>query len=209
MSGSGADLRVMGRTDEAMGLLKQVIAADPRRVNDTLLMGELLMRTGDYTGALGYFRRAEQAKPDTRSEVLLALCYQHLKQFDQANRYLEMAKRRSPDNPEVRAFAGRLFPGDRQLRGSDRRAQSHSQTRGRTCWLSSHMPTSWTASRQSPPGSTPRPPMPCPRIWHCSFRPRRRRWLWAQSIRPTFLDRADHLDPDHYRCTPFGERSRG
>jgi len=107
MSGLAQTYSVMGRTADAMGLLKQVTAADPRRVGDTLLMGELLMRTGDYPGALGYFRRAEQAKPDTRSEVLMALCYQHLKQFDQANRYLEMAKRRSPDNPEVqRSLAG-------------------------------------------------------------------------------------------------------
>jgi tetratricopeptide (TPR) repeat protein len=84
-----------------------VVAADPRRVDDTLLLGELLMRGGDYTGALDYFRRGEQLHPSTRSEVLLALCYQHLKQLDLANRYLEMAKRRSPDNPDVeRSLAG-------------------------------------------------------------------------------------------------------
>ena len=97
----------MGRTAEAVALLRQVVAANPRRVDDSLLLGELLMRSGDYPGALNYFRRAEQMQPATRSEVLLALCYQRLKQFDQANRYLEMAKHRSPDNPEVqRSLAG-------------------------------------------------------------------------------------------------------
>ncbi|HZD45663.1 MAG TPA: tetratricopeptide repeat protein, partial [Acidobacteriaceae bacterium] len=107
MSGLAQTYAVMGRTEEAMNLLKQVIAADPRRVDDSLLLGELTMKSGDYTGALGYFRRAEQMKPDTRSEVLMALSYQHLKQFDQANRYLEMAKRRAPNNPEVeRSLAG-------------------------------------------------------------------------------------------------------
>ena len=107
MSGLAQTYAVVGRTEDAMNLLKQVIAADPRRVDDSLLLGELTMKSGDYTGALGYFRRAEQMKPDTRSEVLMALSYQHLKQFDQANHYLEMAKRRAPNNPEVeRSLAG-------------------------------------------------------------------------------------------------------
>ncbi|MEA2261643.1 MAG: hypothetical protein QOJ51_4468, partial [Acidobacteriaceae bacterium] len=88
MSGLAQTYAVMGRTEDAMNLLKQVIAADPRRIDDSLLLGELTMKSGDYTGALGYFRRAEQMKPDTRSEVLMALSYQRLKQFDLANRYL-------------------------------------------------------------------------------------------------------------------------
>jgi tetratricopeptide (TPR) repeat protein len=107
MSGLAQTYAVMGRTDEALRLLKEVVTADSRRVDDTLLLGELLMRGGDYTGALDYFRRGERLSPSTRSEVLLALCYQHLKQLDLANRYLEMAKRRSPDNPDVeRSLAG-------------------------------------------------------------------------------------------------------
>jgi tetratricopeptide (TPR) repeat protein len=107
VSGLAQTYSVMGKTTEAVTLLKQVVAANPRRVDDSLLLGELLMRSGDHTGALNYFRRAEQIQPGTRSEVLLALCYQRLKQFDQANRYLEMAKHRSPDNPEVqRSLAG-------------------------------------------------------------------------------------------------------
>ena len=107
MSGLAQTYSIIGKTDDAMRLLKQVIAADPRRTDDSLLLGELLMRGGDYTGALDYFRRAEQHQPGTRSEVLLALAYQHLKQFDQANRYLEIAKHRSPDNPDVqRSLAG-------------------------------------------------------------------------------------------------------
>ena len=107
MSGLAQTYSVIGKTDEATRLLKQVIAADPRRTDDALLLGEMTMRSGDYTGALDYFRRAEQVKPGTRSELLMALSYQHLKQFDQANRYLEMAKRHSPNNPEVqRSLAG-------------------------------------------------------------------------------------------------------
>ena len=81
MSGLAQTYSVIGRTDDAMKLLKQVVAANPGRVDDSLLLGELLMRGGDYSGALDYFRRAEQRQPATRSEVLLALAYQHLKQF--------------------------------------------------------------------------------------------------------------------------------
>lgn len=107
MSGLGQTYAVMGRTDDAMKLLKDVTAANPKRIGDLLLMGELLMRSGDYNGALGYFRRAEQMQPGMRSELLMALSYQHLKQLDQANHYLEMAKKRAPNNPEVqRSLAG-------------------------------------------------------------------------------------------------------
>ena len=107
MSGLAQTYAVMGRTDDAMKLLKDVTAANPKRIGDLLLMGELLMRSGDYNGALGYFRRAEQMQPGMRSELLMALSYQHLKQFDQANHYLEMAKKRAPNNPEVqRSLAG-------------------------------------------------------------------------------------------------------
>lgn len=107
MSGLAQTYSVMGRTDDATRLLKQVLAIDPRRTDDAILMGETLMRSGDYPGALSYFHRAEQLKPGTRSEVLMALSYQHLKKFDQANHYLELAKSRAPDNPEVqRSLAG-------------------------------------------------------------------------------------------------------
>lgn len=107
MSGLAQTYNVMGKTDEAERLLKQVLAADSRRTDDGLLLGELLMKGGDYPVALEYFRRAEQAQPSTRAEVLTALAYEHLKQFEQANRYLDLARHRSPDNPEVqRTLAG-------------------------------------------------------------------------------------------------------
>ncbi len=107
MSGLAQTYSVTGRTGEAIKLLRDALAADPRRVDDGLLLGELLLRSGDTNGALDYFRRAEQARPDTRAEVLLAITYQRLGQLDQANRYLSLARHRSPDNPEVqRSLAG-------------------------------------------------------------------------------------------------------
>lgn len=107
LSGLAQTYSVMGRTDEAETLLKQVIAADPKRRDDTLLLGDLHMRSGDYAGALEWLRRAERIQPDARSELLLAISYQHLKQLDMASHYLDLAKKRAPDNPEVqRSLAG-------------------------------------------------------------------------------------------------------
>lgn len=106
-SGLAQTYSVMGRTEEAMRLLKQVVAADPRRRDDLLLLGDLTMRSADYTGALDWLSKAERLRPDARSALLMAICYQHLKQMEQADKYLELAKRRAPDNPEVqRSMAG-------------------------------------------------------------------------------------------------------
>ncbi|MHB1936573.1 MAG: tetratricopeptide repeat protein [Acidobacteriaceae bacterium] len=107
ISGLAQTYSLMGRIDDAEHLLRQAIASNPQRRDDALLLGNLYMRSGDYTGALDWLLRAERMKPDARSELLLAISYEHLKQMDQANRYLEMAKRRAPNNPEVqRSLAG-------------------------------------------------------------------------------------------------------
>ena len=107
LSGLAQTYSLMGRIDDAEHLLQQVIASNPQRRADVLLLGNLYMRSGDYTGALEWLHRAERLKPDARSEVLLAITYEHLKQLDQANHYLELAKRRDPNNPDVqRSLAG-------------------------------------------------------------------------------------------------------
>ena len=101
LSGLAQTYSVMGRSDEAEHLLKQVIASDPRRGADLLLLGDLYMRSGDYTDALDWLGRAERIQPGARSELLMALSYQHLKQMDLASHYLELAKNRAPNNPDV------------------------------------------------------------------------------------------------------------
>lgn len=107
LSGLAQSYRMMGRTDEAVALLKRVLAADPKRIDDELSLGELYIKSGDYNAAIGALSRAEQVQPGTRSELLMAIAYEHMKQLDQANRYLELAKGRAPDNPEVqRSLAG-------------------------------------------------------------------------------------------------------
>jgi tetratricopeptide (TPR) repeat protein len=107
LSGLAQTYSLMGHTEDAERLLKQVIASDPRRSDDALLLGDLYMRSADYANALDSLSRAERIHPGARSELLMALCYQHLKQIDLASQYLELAKRHAPDDPDVqRTMAG-------------------------------------------------------------------------------------------------------
>ena len=107
MSGLAQTYSLMGRNDDAEGLLKQVISSNPDRRNDLLLLGNLYMKSGDYQGALDLLRKAERMQPDARSELLLAISYQHLKNMDMASHYLNLAKQRAPNNPDVqRSLAG-------------------------------------------------------------------------------------------------------
>jgi tetratricopeptide (TPR) repeat protein len=107
ISGLAQTYSVMGRSDDAERLLKQALAADPRRANDALVLGDLYMRALDYTSALDALNHAERVHPDARSELLMGICYEHLKQIDMASRYFELARRHAPDNPEVqRSLAG-------------------------------------------------------------------------------------------------------
>ena len=107
LSGLAQTYSLMGRTEDAEHLLKQVVSSDPKRREDALLLGEIYMRSADYGDAIDWLDRAEHIEPEARSELLMAISYQHMKQIDQADHYLELAKRRDPDNPEVqRAVAG-------------------------------------------------------------------------------------------------------
>lgn len=107
LSGLAQTYSVMHRTEDAVRLLKQVVSSDPRRRDDTLLLGELYMKSADYSDAVDWLGRAERMHPDARSELLMALSYQNLKQMGIANRYLELSKRRDPDNPDLqRTMAG-------------------------------------------------------------------------------------------------------
>lgn len=107
LSGLAQTYSLMGRVEDAERLLKQAIASDSRRSGDALLLGDLYMRSADYTEALDWLSKAERIQPGVRSELLMALCYQHLKQMDLASQYLELAKRHAPDDPDVqRTLAG-------------------------------------------------------------------------------------------------------
>ena len=86
-----------------------MVESNPNRRGDTLLLGEVSMRTGDYAGALSWLNRAERLQPEARSELLLAISYQHMKNMDMASHFLDMAKKRAPNNPEVERSVGGYY----------------------------------------------------------------------------------------------------
>ena len=107
MSGLGQTYAASGRMADAERLLKQVVGIDPNRKNELSLLGDIRLRSGDYEGSLEWLQRAERLEPTAQSELLMAVAYEHLKQMDLASRYLEMAKSRAPNNPDVeRSLAG-------------------------------------------------------------------------------------------------------
>ena len=107
LSGLAQTDNLLGRAGDAERLLKQVLASNPGRREDLLLLGEINVRSKDYTSALDWLNKAERLQPDARSELLLALCYQQLKKMDLASHYFDLAKRRAPNNPDVeRSLAG-------------------------------------------------------------------------------------------------------
>ena len=65
------------------------------------MLGEILLQNGQYEESIRPLARAEQQQPGARAELLIALAYERMKKFDEAKRYLEIAKKRSPNNPEV------------------------------------------------------------------------------------------------------------
>lgn len=107
ISGLAQVYSMMGRSDDAERALKQVMAADPRRRDDALLLGEMYLHAGKYPDAIVWIGNAERLKADARAETLLAMAYQQTKQMDQANHYLELARKHAPDDPNVeRSLAG-------------------------------------------------------------------------------------------------------
>ena len=97
----------MGKTAEAQQLLQRVIAANPRSANDLLLAGELFLDSGNAQKALPMLQRGDALQPSARGELLLAKTYLRLNQPDKAQRMLQRAKNRAPNDPDVlRAVAG-------------------------------------------------------------------------------------------------------
>lgn len=101
MAGLAQTYAAAGRSADAERLLRQVVAAEPRRRNELAMLGDISMREGNYTGALDWLGRAERLQPTAQTELLLAVAYLRLKQLDQANHYLELARSRDPNNPDV------------------------------------------------------------------------------------------------------------
>jgi len=100
LSGEAQTYAKMGRTNEAQGLLKKVLAANPKSATDLQLSGELALNTDPNT-ALDLLKRADAIKPDARTDLLIARAYQKLNQADASKQYLDRAISRAPNDPNV------------------------------------------------------------------------------------------------------------
>ena len=85
LSGLAQVYNLMGRTDEAERILKQVVASSPDRSGDLTMLGEISMRSKDYAGAIDWLGRAEKVHPDARAELTAGRsATSKTKQMDQA-----------------------------------------------------------------------------------------------------------------------------
>lgn len=100
LSGLAQTYAKIGKSDEAEALLQKVLAATPKSTDDLRLAGELFLFK-DPKQSLTYFSRAEAVKPDARTELLVARAYQRLGDQTQARQWLDKARNRAPNNPEV------------------------------------------------------------------------------------------------------------
>ena len=96
LSGLAQVYSLMGRTDDAERLLKQVISSRPERETMHCCSGIFTCdRRTTRAPSIGWTRRNVRSL-DARSELLLALCYQQLKQMDLASHYLDLGRAPRP-----------------------------------------------------------------------------------------------------------------
>jgi tetratricopeptide (TPR) repeat protein len=100
LSGMAQTYAKMGKDAEAQDLLKKVLAANPKSVNDLQLAGELAL-SSDPNTALDLLKRADSLQANARTDLLIARAYQKLNQPDQYKQYLNRAQSRAPNDPSV------------------------------------------------------------------------------------------------------------
>jgi tetratricopeptide (TPR) repeat protein len=101
LSGLAQTYAKMGNTSEAKRILTQLVTADPKRVTDVAILGELYLQGGEIQQALNLLQRAEAQKPSAHSELLMATAYLRLKQPERAKQLLDLARRRDPRNTDI------------------------------------------------------------------------------------------------------------
>lgn len=101
LSGMAQTLGRLGRTDEAKRLLTRVVNANPDRINDMLILGELHIRSGEVQQGINVLQRAAARKPTAHAELLMATAYMKLKQPAKAKELLDRARRRDPKNVQI------------------------------------------------------------------------------------------------------------
>ena len=96
----------MGRKEEAIKILRALSLSISRRTTDVVLLGEICSSQGNMMSLHQFAaRRANEA--GCPLGIVLAITYERMNQPKEAEHYLDLAKHRAPNNPEiVRSLAG-------------------------------------------------------------------------------------------------------
>jgi tetratricopeptide (TPR) repeat protein len=99
-----------GRPDEAIALLRRVIAMAPDHADTRLDLGALLCETGDYDGAIAQFLEARRLVPDVAAyAVALGSAYASQDRLNEAVDALEAAVSRRPTWGQAQMTLGLLL----------------------------------------------------------------------------------------------------
>ncbi|HUS19743.1 MAG TPA: tetratricopeptide repeat protein [Terriglobales bacterium] len=116
LSGMALTYERMGNLEEAKKLLLQVLQANPNRVPDLMVAGELFLRSGNSDQGLSFLQRAESIKPSAHAEVMMAMAYLKLKQPARAKQLLDQAKARDPKNTDIFRAVANFYREGRQYK---------------------------------------------------------------------------------------------
>ncbi len=91
-----------GQVDEAIGVLEEMVKANPQRFDTYELLGELHQQKGDLEKAAEYYEHSLQLdSSEPRNHLRLADLLRQAKQFDKAIELLQRAREKFPDLPFI------------------------------------------------------------------------------------------------------------
>ena len=104
-------LQRMGRRDDALAKLDQLIARDPKNYDAIVTMGNLYRNNEDYANAAAAYDKAialitEPAQGNWRVYYYSGISHERLKQWDTAEKQFRRALELSPDEPMVLNYLG-------------------------------------------------------------------------------------------------------
>jgi len=91
-----------GQRDEAIGVLEDLMKANPQRFDTYELLGELYEQAGDLTKAVEFYEHSLQLdSSEPRNHLRLADLLRQAKKFDKAIELLKLAREKFPDLPFI------------------------------------------------------------------------------------------------------------
>ena len=98
----------LGRTDEALAVLKNVLDSDKENPDANSLTGQILLKAGKNEDALKYLEHAQRLKPDPVTASALGRCHYALGNPLKAKSYLTMALVEDVRDPSNSFLLGRI-----------------------------------------------------------------------------------------------------